>query len=118
MSKPKAPAVPRRQRIKQMIATRIAFEFNPELGSFCRLWIGPTSGTSGRGKGYPRMNLDGATVAVHKVAWVNEHGYIPPKKQLDHLCRNRLCVNPAHLELVTHKQNQKRKPKPVHHAVD
>lgn len=55
------------------------------------------------------MALDGQTVAVHIVMWTNEHGFVPGKKQLDHLCRNRRCVNPEHLELVTHRQNQKRR---------
>ena len=55
------------------------------------------------------MSLDGATVAVHRVMWTNEHGYIPPKKQIDHRCCNRMCVNPLHLEMVTHKENQNRK---------
>ena len=57
------------------------------------------------------MKLDGATVAVHIAMWVIEHGPIPPRKQLDHVCRNRLCVrpDPDHLEMVTHKQNMKRR---------
>jgi hypothetical protein len=77
----------------------------------CWLWTGPTSGENGRGKGYPRMSLDGQTVAVHRVMFTIEHGYIPGKKQIDHKCRNRLCVNPNphHLEMVTHKRNQKRR---------
>lgn len=74
----------------------------------CHLWTGPDSG-SGRGGGYPRMALDGQTMAVHKVAWTNEHGIIPGKKQLDHKCRMRRCIRDDHLELVTHKQNQKRR---------
>jgi len=41
--------------------------------------------------------------------YVIEYGPIPPRKQIDHTCRNRLCVNPSHLEMVTHKQNQKRR---------
>lgn len=79
------------------------------LETDCWLWNGPTSGEKGRGSGYPRMNLDGATVAVHRAMWTNEHGIIPPKKQIDHKCRVRRCVNPDHLEMVTHKQNQKRR---------
>lgn len=74
----------------------------------CRIWQGPTSG-DGRGGGYPRMCLDGQTVAVHRVIFTHFNGYIPGKKQIDHKCRNRLCVNPAHLELVTHKENQRRR---------
>lgn len=57
------------------------------------------------------MSLDGATMAVHRVMWTNINGIIPHKKQIDHKCKNRLCVNPNHLELVTHKQNQKRRRK-------
>ena len=54
-------------------------------------------------------NLDGHTVAVHRALWVTLNGYLPSKKQLDHLCKNRACVRPDHLEPVTHKTNQKRR---------
>lgn len=74
----------------------------------CHLWTGPTSGT-GRGGGYGRMHLDGQTVATHLVAYTHYYGYIPSKKQVDHLCFQRLCCNPAHLELVTHLKNQRRR---------
>lgn len=79
------------------------------LDGECWIWRGPTSGTKGRGHGYPRMSLDGQTVAVHRVMWVNRHGYLPGRKQIDHTCRNRLCVNPDHLEMVTHLTNQRRR---------
>ncbi len=74
----------------------------------CHIWKGPDSG-KGRGGGYPRMPLDGQTMAVHKVNWTNENGIIPGKKQLDHMCRVRLCIREDHLEMVTHLQNQKRR---------
>lgn len=74
----------------------------------CHIWQGGNSGT-GRGGGYARMSLDGQTVAVHIVAFTNKNGFVPGKKQIDHLCNNRLCVNEDHLEMVTHKQNQKRR---------
>lgn len=74
----------------------------------CYLWTGPTSG-DGRGGDYPRMSLDGQTVAVHRVSFANEHGYIPGKKQIDHKCRQRRCVRDDHLEMVTHKRNQRRR---------
>ena len=102
----------RRDRIREKIMSRVEIVDAPDhmpahLGPCC-LWTGPTSG-DGRGGDYPRMNLDGQTVAVHIVSWTNEHGFVPGKKQLDHLCRRRRCVNDQHLELVTHKQNQKRR---------
>lgn len=74
----------------------------------CHLWTAGDSG-NGRGGGYPRMWLDGQAVAVHIVNWTNEHGYVPGKKQLDHLCRQRRCIRDDHLELVTHKVNQRRR---------
>lgn len=76
----------------------------------CLVWQGPTSG-KGRGGGYGRMCLDNQTVAVHIVVATHHYGYIPSKRQVDHLCNNRLCCNPAHLELVTHLKNQRRRAK-------
>ena len=76
----------------------------------CHLWTGPTSG-DGRGGGYGRMSLDGQTVATHIVSYVHHFGYLPSKKQVDHLCNQRLCWNPDHLEGVTHKRNQIRRAK-------
>ncbi len=83
-------------------------------GSSCWIWKGQTSGKpgkgrAGRGHSYPRMKLDGQTVAVHRVVYTHCYGYIPGKKTIDHKCNNRLCLNPDHLEMVTHKQNCKRR---------
>ena len=89
------------------IITELGYVINGK-SSPCFIWQGPTSG-NGRGGGYGRMSLNGHTVAVHLVAYTNFFGYIPGNKQVDHLCRNRLCWNPQHLELVTHLKNQKRK---------
>lgn len=104
----------RREQIRAKIAARTVERPAPAwldsaLGP-CQIWTGPTSGT-GRGGDYPRFHLDGQTVAVHIANWVNEHGYLPGKKQLDHLCRRRRCVSDRHLEPVTHRQNQKRRAK-------
>lgn len=76
--------------------------------SKCYEWQGTTSG-NGRGGGYGRISIDSCTCAVHRVAFVLFFGYLPAKKQVDHLCKNRLCWNPEHLQSVTHKQNQKRR---------
>jgi hypothetical protein len=74
----------------------------------CHIWTGPDSGT-GKGGGYGRMSLNSQTVAVHLVVYTHYFGYIPGKKQIDHRCNNRLCCNPAHLEMVSHITNQKRR---------
>lgn len=96
----------RRDKIKAKILARC--EIDPETG--CWLYMGRTSG-NGRGGGYGRFDFDGGTMATHKAMWVCEHGPVPPKKQLDHTCpgRRRNCCNPDHLELVTHKENQRRR---------
>lgn len=77
-------------------------------GTYCYLWQGGNSGT-GRGGGYGRMSINSHTAAVHRVMFTHYYGYIPAKKQIDHLCRNRLCCNPLHLEMVSHKENCKRR---------
>lgn len=76
------------------------------IPSPCHIWQGSHSG-DGRGGGYPRMSLDGQTVAVHIVSFTNKNGFVPGKKQIDHMCNNRLCVNEEHLQMVTHLKNQK-----------
>ncbi|MEO0623124.1 MAG: HNH endonuclease signature motif containing protein [Pseudomonadota bacterium] len=97
----------RRDDLFDRVMRRVRFEPGPKPDC-CWIWTGPTSG-DGRGGGYPRMSLDGQTVAVHRVMAVHRFGYLPASRQVDHTCRNRLCVNPNHLEPVTHKENQRRR---------
>jgi hypothetical protein len=47
---------------------------------------------------------------AHRVSWDLLRGPIPPGLQLDHLCREKLCVNPDHLEPVTARENLARSP--------
>ncbi len=97
----------RRDHIAQKIAANVDI-VDTGFDTPCWLWRGRDSG-KGRGGGYPRMTLNDHTCAVHKVSFVNAHGYVPGNKQLDHRCRQRRCVNPDHLDMVSHGENQKRR---------
>jgi hypothetical protein len=55
--------------------------------------------------GYAQIQLDGRTQLAHRVAYRVFVGPIPDGLTLDHLCRVRHCVNPAHLEPVTGRIN-------------
>jgi hypothetical protein len=48
------------------------------------------------------------TMVAHKLMWETKYGPVPKGLELDHLCRNPRCVNPEHLEAVTHEENMRR----------
>ncbi len=62
----------------------------------CWLWLGHVDP-----RGYGRAGSSWA----HRLAYEFEVGTIPEGLELDHLCRNRGCVRPSHLEPVTHAEN-------------
>lgn len=47
---------------------------------------------------------------AHRTAWELTNGAIPKHLQIDHLCKNRRCVRPAHMELVSSAENTRRAP--------
>ena len=71
----------------------------PELGA-CWLWTGTTI----KG-GYGRFTSGGHKILAHRFAYELLVGPVPGGFELDHLCRVHSCVNPDHLELVTHRVN-------------
>lgn len=55
--------------------------------------------------GYGETFRDGRVTYVHRWAYELFKGPLAPKQQIDHLCRNRACFNPDHLESVTCREN-------------
>jgi hypothetical protein len=81
----------------------------PEPMSGCWLFDGGGSGKLGYGKHYMgRANGRGVQVYAHRLSYEHHVGPIPEGLELDHLCRNPFCVNPQHLEPVTHLVNMQR----------
>lgn len=64
--------------------------------------------------GYGQFVLDGrrsvkkVRIAPYRFIWEHFNGSMPEGLEPDHLCNNRSCCNPAHIEPVTHSENQKR----------
>lgn len=67
--------------------------------SGCWLWTASLRG------GYGQFGVDGTTRAAHRVVYEMLVGAVPDGLELDHTCRVRSCVNPSHLEPVTHREN-------------
>lgn len=73
---------------------------NIEVVGRCWIWQGRPNGNS-----YGVLRVKGKTTAAHRFGYELLVGTIPDNLELDHLCRNRLCVRPEHLEPVTTRVN-------------
>lgn len=74
-----------------------------EPNSGCRLYLGVLDR-----HGYGLMTNGGRTEMAHRAAYRAATGSLDPLLEIDHLCRNRACINHRHLELVTHEENTRR----------
>lgn len=94
------------------IAAKVNFlasppEHAPELGS-CWQWTGGVNSS-----GYAAISVGGFRFQLHRYSYERAKGPIPDGMVIDHLCRNRSCCNPAHLEPVTVHENWRRGTSPT-----
>ena len=71
--------------------------------SGCWIWTGSVTDS-----GYGTIRIDGVVTRAHRVVYELLVGLIPNGLEIDHLCRTKPCVNPDHLEPVTHQENTRR----------
>jgi hypothetical protein len=69
----------------------------------CWAWTGTKTAA-----GYGQMRVAGRREYVHRISYQLHKGAIPDGLAIDHLCRNRACINPEHLEAVHPKTNAMR----------
>ena len=84
--------------IRDRIAEKLAI-----TAAGCWVFAGATTS-----RGYGSIRIDGDSRSVHVVMYELDNGPVPDGLELDHLCRNRPCCNPAHLEPVTSLENWER----------
>ena len=68
----------------------------------CWIWTGAQS------LGYGQTSIKHKVIWAHRFSYELHKGPIPDGLQIDHLCKNKLCVNPDHLEAVSQKENLRR----------
>ena len=81
--------------------TRFQKRIELDLLEGCWLWKGGSKGKTGYGSFW----FKGKSGTAHQASYDHWNGKVPQGLQIDHLCRNRKCVNPAHLYLGTQKDN-------------
>jgi len=89
---------------KRPLAERFHENTSPASNG-CVEWTGTICG-----EGYGRLWVDGSSRSAHRISWELQRGPIPAGLHIDHLCRNRRCVNPDHLEPVEPRVNIARSP--------
>jgi len=95
-------AEPFERFLTRTLAERFFGRILPHPVTGCWNWLG------GKTNGYGSFWADGEMTNAHRFSYIVFVGDIPAGHDVDHLCRNRGCCNPEHLEAVTRKVNMAR----------
>ena len=89
---------------------RFEKKFSKNDTTGCWIWTGCIVQCAHHSKKWPygHFSKDGRQMPAHRASYELYKGAIGENLDIDHLCRNTLCVNPAHLEAVTHSENIRR----------
>lgn len=82
---------------------RLLEKMIPEPNTGCWLWTGATNS-----QGYGQIRVDGVCHTASRVSFECFNGQLAPGMEPDHICRVRSCINPGHMEAVTHAENRGR----------
>lgn len=85
------------------VTVKEKLHLNNRVEGDCWRWTGAHTP-----KGYGQLQVNGRRHAVHRLAYEHWIGPIPEGLEIDHLCQVRDCINPSHLEAVTHAENVRR----------
>ena len=90
------------KRVKSSLDLLMKHVGEPDTNG-CWNWIGAVNR-----KGYGSAQVRGVKHNAHRAVYLESGLQIPVGYHLDHICRNKLCVNPAHMEPVTLQENVRR----------